>query len=183
MAGNHRIGYGTGDSVAEGRTDVKNERFNLGIVVAAIVFVSTAGSAEAAKGVKKNNAANTPRVVTGQILNVKYNNGGGSIFLKTPQTVKNVANGQKVAPNANPGHEFIATNNTRLVNYNGTPGNPTSLQRGVRVRLTTTGTNTSAIQILTHSRARGHVVRSGTNRYFPHMMNHTVLHPHHHRRR
>lgn len=147
------------------------------------MFLAAGTTAEAAKGVKKAAAADTPRTVAGEVLRVTHHNGGASFHVRTAYHHKKlgmpnqgaVAGGQ-VQGQAQPqgqmqhhGHEFNVTAATHFEHANGTPATLAALHQGERVRVQAVGHQASNVQIISHQRMRGTFNRSRTRMYYPHL--------------
>ena len=153
------------------------------------LYLAAAGTAEAAKGVKKVAPANNaPRMVSGVVLNVSHKNGVGLFHVRTAQHRKKMG---AVNPGVNaavnqPGvagnnqlhhtHAFHVTAATRFGHQNGTPASLAALHRGERVRVQATGNQAVAVQILSQHRTRGSFTRYRVNNYRPHLYQHHIVH-------
>ena len=163
------------------------------IALVAMIFY-TATTAEAAKGVKKENQTSGQQIVTGVVTTMAPDgNGGGSFLLRTTNQHKKtaVANGNGFFGNpngnttANPngnlnGNQFHVTPATQFHHVNGNVLNGSALHVGARVRVMATGNQAANVQILSMNRSMGNFTRYGSSSYRPQIPHHNG---HHHRPR
>jgi hypothetical protein len=167
-----------------GATDMTNARIQVAAAGVAC-FLAVGTTAEAAKGVKKAAAPDTPRTVAGEVLRVTHHNGGASFHVRTAYHHKKrgmpsqgASAGVQAQGQAQPqgqmhhhGHEFNATTATHIEHANGTPATLAALHQGERVRVQAVGHQASNVQIISHQRMHGTFNRSRARMYHPHYHN------------
>ncbi len=116
--------------------------FRIAMAGCALCLATAAAPAEAAKGVKKVNAATTPRTYSGVVISVNPNNSGfGTFYMRSvhhhkKQGMLNQAgNAAKNVNNSGGAHAFTVSSATQFSHHNGTSANAAMLHAGERVRV------------------------------------------------